>query len=774
MGFAIAFGACKKKEELTQPKAPEAVVAGPVAEVAPKISEATPSQIPAEVRELSVSERAAKLGFSKFLPPETEAVISTYNGSKTASRVKASKFWKLVVQEIGGAGPFSPPMVEPQAEPADGEAENFQGDGETDENDSGVLADEPVVEPEAVPGDTGPAALFGSEVTVAIGNSGGEQFKNLLTLESRMSYFQVRNLARAMIKNVQTGDFDSSMNSFWGDYGTEIFKDLANDPESGMTMVERSNMPPVYVAFKTSAEERESSAQQIASLVESLIQMGGPLVEPIKFESAGSAFEGVKLIGAKYAEMLAEERESLESEYISPELVDRLIAAVAEKDLLIVSGIVDEYVVLFLGASQEDLKLVQTAEESLVAGEALKFSDEYVAKELVALVYGEKEALANLAESTGWISNLTNAIRDGVTGPEGLTDTRDLESLFQMVEARENALRKLSGTEGAGIVAFFEDGLKIESHGGTDSGMVDWNASNSLGHLGDGEDVFLFSNVSVDAAFNQKSREYLEALLETSYALMIKLSELPVQGEQMIHMKKMAGILDADFRPDMVALWDAFSGDFGSGLGPESAIVIDLKGTAPAIPGLTQKLVDQLKVPRLSLIRPVVDRSKISDSWEKMNLTLTGALAKFSKISGQDIPMQKPMSSERNGNFTWYFPMPFFNDDFLPSVTVGEKWFALSSSKVQALDLISRADSTAPPKQGLNFAVNFKVLERYAKQTSELLEQNPEALKGNAPSVSDLQSINDAISVLQDFDKLTIHSRREANVVRSSIHFKTR
>ena len=47
-------------------------------------------------------------------------------------------------------------------------------------------------------------------------------------------------------------------------------------------------------------------------------------------------------------------------------------------------------------------------------------------------------------------------------------------------------------------------------------------------------------------------------------------------------------MFDGKFRPDMVALWDAFSNDFGGGLGHESALVVDLKGAAPAVPGIPQ------------------------------------------------------------------------------------------------------------------------------------------------------------------------------------------
>ena len=149
-------------------------------------------------------------------------------------------------------------------------------------------------------------------------------------------------------------------------------------------------------------------------------------------------------------------------------------------------------------------------------------------------------------------------------------------------------------------------------------------------------------------------------------------------------------------------------------------------------------------------------------------------LGKVSEMVGQEIPMQKPLSSERNGLTTWFFPMPFFNDDFLPSVTVGDQWFAASTSKNQALDLIAKATAGGETRNGLWFSMNFKALETFANETLKLADENAEALMGAPLTTAQKNHAKDAIKILGDLDKLTVHARREGNVLRSSIHFKTR
>lgn len=737
---ALFLGACKKQEAV---KAPEPAPA--VAEAPPKV-EPAPAP-PAKAPSLSPDERAAKLGFAGHLSKDTEVLLAFYNGSKTAERIKASNVWKLVQKQLGIAG---------------------MGMGALDDEE---LAGEPGA-PAEDSDPAGPAGLFGTEFTLALGKSSAEQLGHLMVFNRRMGYFQMRSIAKAFAAGLKEGDLSGLSESFETGYGPELFGEIISDPASGIALFEKSNMPPLYLGFKTEEADRDIAAQQVAAMVEN-VNLFGEYVEPVEIETAGASFKGFKILGSKVAGLMAEDRDNME-ETLEPAMVDQLLAAVAKKDIVIASGVVGNYVVLFLGGSLDDLKFASAPGESLVATDALAFADAYASKELAAVAYGQKEGMDTLIEAAGGLSDMTDGLRDGLSGADGLGDTRDIDALFAIVAEREAALRKLTGNDALGLVSFFEEGLKIESFGGSDSGMVDWKSPNRLASLGDSEDVLMFANATADVVYDEKARAYIEALLETAYAMTLKVAEAPLEGEEMAQFKAMAGMFDTKFRPDMVALWDAFANDFGGGLGHESALLVDLKGGAPAVPGIPQTVVDQAKVPRLSIVAPVTDRAKLADSWDKMNTTLTGTLAKVGEMTGQPIPMQKPISSEKNGNTTWFFPLPFFTDDFLPSVTVGDKWFVASTSKNQALDLIAKADAGGATRDGFWFAMNFKTLEKYAQETSVLIEENAEALMGAPLTDSQKKNIGNAIAILGDLDSLTAHSRREAGVLRSSVHFKTR
>ncbi len=739
--LALGFGACNKKEEVKAPDAPAGIAEAPgkpapAAAVVPKVPAVSPE------------ERAAKLGFARYLPQDTETVLSFYNGTKSAERVKSSKLWKLIVTQMdGGMVDLDDDNAAPKIEEA---------------KKPDAPADEPV----------GPAMLFGTEFSMAMGKSACEQVGNLLTLNRRMSYFQFRGMAKAFVAAAKNGDAKDIGEAFARGYGGELASDLLKDPESGIVLLEKAKVPPMYFAFRAKESRRAEALQQLSGLIANL-GMLGEMASPVDVEKAGQKFEGFKISGAKISATIAASRDDMDKT-MGTATVDQLLAAIAKKDIVILSGTIGDYALMFMGSSLDDLNFASDLGHSLVAGDALAFSDAYTNKDLAALVYGQKAAGDTLYASIGGLADMTNGLRDGLSGSEGLGDTRDLEAMLQIVAERESALRKLVSNESSGTVAFFEDGLKIESSGGMDSGAIDWKATNKLAHLADSPDAVLFSDFSVDAAYDEKANAYFESLIETAYAMAMKVSEVPMENKEMTKFKEMAKMFDSNFRTDAVDLWGAFNSDFGKSFGGERALVIDLKGSAPAVPGIPQAVVDKAKVPRISIIRPVADRAKLAASWDKMNSGTTRILAKVSEMVGKEIPMQKPLSSEKNGLTTWFFPLPFFNDDFLPSVTVGDQWFVASTSKNQALDLIAKATTGGATRDGFWLSMNFKALETFADETYKIVDENAEAMMGAPFTPAQRKNALAAIKTLDDLDRLTVHSRREGTVLHTSIHFKTR
>jgi len=748
---------------------------------------------------LSAEERAVKLGFVRYLPQDTESVISIYNGSKISARTKGMKLWKVIEKQLGGGlmgmGPQMMPGEEMDQEmkPAD---EDFAiPEGEQEKTKKTAAAEKPAAAPFEAPdaGDDSDAVttsdddlparsiaagdMLGLEVTVAVGKSAGEQLGNLVTLGTRLNYFQMRALAKAYALAVKAGDLSTLSSAMGKNFSEELAKNMINDTEGGLALLERSNMPPTYVAFRSSKDKQAAVAAAVADTLGNIGQ-AGEMVETVDFEQAGGKFSGFKLLGSKISAQMANGREEMDTA-LGAETASKLLAAIAKKNLVIASATLGEYVVVFIGATEADCHLVSESAKSLTSGSALAFSDAYAAKDLAALIVGNDSATHAIHQIQGGLASYTNGLRDGLASEDGAGDTRDLQAMLQLVTEREAALRKLGGMEALGMVAFFEHGLKVECFGGQDAGAIDWKTPAKLSHLGDAADVAIFVNWSSDAAYDVKARAYGEALVETAYAMAMKVSELPLEGGQMKQFKGMATLFNDKFRSDAVTLWDAVKGEMNDGLGQERAFIVDLKGSVPTLPGVPKLLVDKGRFPRATMIYPVSDRAKLASSWAKMSAACTKLLAKVSTVAGQEIPMQKPLSSDKNGYTTWFISMPFFNDDFVPSVTVGDKWFAASTSKTRALELLADAEHGQPGRYGMYLKMDFKAMQECGAETMQLLDENAQAVFGEgSPQLAKFTASKTTraqwLDAIAELDSLTIHSRREGTVLRGSVHFKTR
>jgi hypothetical protein len=123
--------------------------------------------------------------------------------------------------------------------------------------------------------------------------------------------------------------------------------------------------------------------------------------------------------------------------------------------------------------------------------------------------------------------------------------------------------------------------------------------------------------------------------------------------------------------------------------------------------------------------------------------------------------------------------MPFFNDEFLPSVTVGDKWFAATTSKNHALDVLKQAESAVAGPGGMTFRMNFKVMQTYGRDMLKMVEDNASGIFGDDSSElenfnSSKQDIIKALDAMNDLDSLTVKAFLDGSVRRSTIHFKTR
>jgi hypothetical protein len=459
--------------------------------------------------------------------------------------------------------------------------------------------------------------------------------------------------------------------------------------------------------------------------------------------------------------------------------LDELFTLLGEKNVIAVTGTVNDYVVGFVGSREEDLKLAATPADSFATSDSLKFVDSFLEKNPVFVSYAKGSVLSAITNNSG-ISYLTDAFRDALAS-SGEVDTREIEALLDVVKEREREMSSAVKISALGMVGFFEEGFKLETFGGSNMPSIIATANNKLGALGDSKDVAIFANWTTDPANSIKTNEYFESLAETVYAMAKNVStwELGAENQSFAAYKQYMTLFDESFSDHVVTAWDALSTDLPAGLDHETAFVLDLNGEMPPIPNVPQELVKSGKFPRISYVTPVKDRSKLVSAWEKINQSGEGIMGEISKMMEQEQAMPKPMSSKDNGLVTWFFAGPLFTDDFAPSVTLDDKWFVVSTSKNHAVDLAKQATSSASGKTGAFMRVDFDALRACAEHWVKAVDENKDAIFESNPSAAEdftenKKMIMDGLKAFGEMDELTLHSRDEGATSRSTIHFKTR
>ena len=737
---AVALTACKEKTTTTTDETSTPAETAPAGEPASKIA-ASPQPTASEAT-ASVTDRAAKLGFAQYIPKNIATYGALYNGKKA---------FENFLQTAAGA--FILERMEDEGMSMDDLLKNEQMAGQL--------------------------AFYGEEHFVAYGESAPEAVKLGLNLFERVAYYGSRTGVYLADTQVREGDvqISSPLALLDGPLKGSV-KDL-------ITIFAKAEMPAYYQGAKVSdAKQRELLATQIADGIAVLKYIESEAVEEVTLKRAGNDFTGYKISGAKLSETLEalEEGGLLDmAGVIDPADIDVFKTSLAKKNLVIVSGVVDDYVIFFAGKSVDDFVFVDKVENSVCANEKMHYIDSYLEKDI--LYAGFKSA--EMSEGVDSVSSLVfrmigSAVKGagkGLSEASALGDTRDVEALLESLVDQGEAMISLFTSTDTGYVAYLEDGIKIESYGGSNMPGIDFTKTNAFAPLESGEGTLLFANWTGNESYNEKVMNYVDTLGETSYLMSQRVAALDIDNGDFLKFKQGLGLFDAQFSKDVMSLWAALRGDLAAGLGAESAVIVDVNGSFPRIPNVPEVILKEGKVPRIAYVSEVVDRAKLKTSWDKINTSAENILKTVSNMAGKEIPMQVPMSSEKNDLKTWFIPLPFQNDDFVPSVSVSDKLFFASTSKKYSESLAeSFANGDGYSRKGAWLHVDFTVFNNFAQEWLELVEANADEVFADDSIRDDFmenrEKLITAMKAFETLKKMTMHTRREGGRIRISMHLQ--
>lgn len=137
-------------------------------------------------------------------------------------------------------------------------------------------------------------------------------------------------------------------------------------------------------------------------------------------------------------------------------------------------------------------------------------------------------------------------------------------------------------------------------------------------------------------------------------------------------------------------------------------------------------VIAKLQIPRAALAVNVTDRQKLATAWKDLlttSVSLHQSVRDPKKSSNPVIP--EPQKAEREGITSYCFPLPFFTEGFMPSISISDKAWVMGTSPELNLRVAKAMGTPRTGKllSGTVFAFNFAPALAMAKANIMLLEQ---------------------------------------------------
>lgn len=681
----------------------------PASDQAPASSISSP-QLP--VKAASLVAQSGKFGMAAHLPISTEFFFGTLNLKAHMAALEKTAYWKEISAFYDDKVP-SPSKSEKSSVP------EFE---------------------KMVTGDVFVAAGKGS-------STAAEAWRELSDFYSEISY-----------RSLMSGG------SFAGAGGGSPIQVIAEDVASLKrlnSLVSALKVPPLIIGMKA---ENPEDLLKLLQLEEKLAELSKKGIKTTDLAtSLGGKF---RVMSFKVGELLTEDVQIKMMKDVPEEwktknqaafdIVMKAIDDIQTKPVAIAYGTVSGHAVIAIGEDTAHLQFVETPVESLLAKPEFKNLEPYADKDLLFIA----AATAAVAEASVSKRPSQPFLRGILSGLKTIDMFRDLatglEPRISMLGEAEEKLTKRTFTDGV-AVGWWSEGLHMESFGGQLGGILDAAQPLQFASLLEDPGLVFGAIYRMQPDYAADSRAYIENWVEMIHHVSRELLRLGLGGDQ---GAQIAAMVDEKVIPELVKLYRSSRELDQKGLGTEHAFVMDLGGTLAGLPGVAPAAADR-KMLRMAGVNAVKDRAVISAEWKRMEAALKAALA------AAPVPMVgsflNPISSEKNGITSYFYPIPLATEDLLPAVSVNDKLFILGTSKNLHEKIAGQLTEAKPEESasGLRYKVRFSSIRELMKTTAAL-----------APDPDQSASVGSATQWIAPFGDLTGRSWIEGKDRRDSLSWE--
>jgi hypothetical protein len=479
-------------------------------------------------------------------------------------------------------------------------------------------------------------------------------------------------------------------------------------------------MPPVILALNAGKQK-----EMLQALIgQGLNELPGEVTDKLesgKFEAGGVSFDSFTLRVGKLLD--DDDKRDMESDlgkaYGDEEKGKALAKKLQSKSVEIAWGWLDSHLILSIGPDHSHVKFVSAADSVLTHPDVAARAAQVAAKNPIGFTYTSQQAQRTLAAAGGFFDTLLS-LADMAKKAGAPVNLDNVTKELQALDAKADALWPNDAVASVGAI-WWDGGLNAEAWGGAKMRGLDSSKPLTFPSLASDKTFLLLAGRS-DMAFSDKVWKFIE---DTGVSI-FSIYEKDVKGMMPDDVRQGAALGEAFGLPMVKELWKAVV-NFRASLGAEAAILVNLDGAMPAIPGspIPPDVVAKGRIPRVAWVSELKDRAKLTEAWGGVKSLLTNAAAIVAAQTGTNIKTE-PVTKKEGDVELYGFELPMDLGDVWPHAAATASQYYLSSSPSFTKELAAKAPSAVSPALGLKAQVNFPALWIFADHWARLIPAGPE------------------------------------------------
>ncbi|TLD70104.1 hypothetical protein FEM03_12960 [Phragmitibacter flavus] len=596
-------------------------------------------------------DKAGLLGGAAILPSDTEFYLGSVQLKKHNEAIKASNWWKNVSALI---------------------------------EDKTPAADTSNSSPEAVESLNTLKQLWGDDFFIA-GAAGFSESVGILRDFNR--FYNEMNFRALMAGG--TAGLQPGMGGGMAAGPLMYLQAILNDPatlERAGLLVKNIEIFPLMIGIKA-----DDAEQKLAKLIpaKAIAELEAKKIKVTDHKTAdGHSFKAA-LIDVSL--LIDEEMQKSSLDQLPPDIseesrkmMEKLFADLRSKKMHVAWGVVQGQIIFASGKNLDHLKFAADPASSLLASPAMEKIVPHKDKDLFAISFLNEKSMLALHDDQPIVPMLRGVVSamkgNAMFGEAGNVLSAQLDELATV----EKTAFGHQATDAVGAF-WWEKGMQGVSYGGlTPKFLVSGKPLNYAGLLDQDKTLFGITYHG-NPQFNMELRAWLEKLFGVVYVGAKELIKAGVAGAQ---GQQQAAMFDMLILPTFQKVYAADKDIVDKGLGAETAILIDLAGVTPPLPGVAAG--EDQPFPRITTVSEVKSRAEVAKGWTTINDTLTGIAAMLGANAGGGAApgggappsLIPPLeSTEKDGFTTWSYQFELLSGDLTPNSTLNDKHLILSTSK---------------------------------------------------------------------------------------------